>query len=173
MKNFERRSNALIEFIGNLLGKLSEWLVAIMMVLVVVEVFMRYVLNKPPLIADEFAGYLLVAVSYLGISYTFMEGGHVRITFLVDKLPPKVAKWLRVFSLIVSEIFVLVMCFACYHHLSFSIMINERSSTWLNFPLKYPQATLLIGFFVYALVLLGQIYKTVTMPPEKRITASE
>jgi TRAP-type C4-dicarboxylate transport system permease small subunit len=173
MKNLERINIGLTMFLGNFLGKLSGWMVAIMMVLVAFEVFMRYVLNKPPLIADEFAAYLLVAVSYLGIAYTFMEGGHVRITFLVSKVPPKVAKWLRLFTLIIGEIFVIVMCIACYQYLSFSIMINEKSATWLNFPLKYPQATLLIGFFVYALVLLAKIYNVMMMPAKNESAVSE
>lgn len=173
MKNFERIGIGLTMYLGDFLGKLSGWMVAIMMVLVAFEVFMRYVLNKPPLIADEFAAYLLVAISYLGIAYTFMEGGHVRITFLVDKIPPKVAKWLRLCTLIISEIFVIAMCIACYQYLSFSIMINERSASWLNFPLKYPQATLLIGFIAYALVLLGQIYKIMMIPAKNESAVSE
>ena len=36
-------------------GYLSGWLVPLMMILVAVEVFMRYVLHNPPMLADEFS----------------------------------------------------------------------------------------------------------------------
>ena len=153
--------------LGNSLGRLSGWAVALMMLLVIVEVFMRYIFNKPPLIADEFAAYLLVAASFLGIAYTHLVKGHVRITFLVNRVSPTAAKWFRVFTLILSEAFIIVMCVASYKYLAFSIMINERSPSWLNFPLKYPQATVLIGFFVFSLVMLGQLIKTITTDAEK------
>jgi TRAP-type C4-dicarboxylate transport system permease small subunit len=159
MKKLERTINV-TTVLGNTLGRLSGWLVALMMVLVFVEVFMRYIFNKPPLIADEFAGYLLVAVSFLGIAYTHLVKGHVRITFLVNRVPPHVTLWLRLITLLISEAFIIVMCYASYEYLAFSAMINERSPSWLNFPLKYPQATVLLGFLVFAVVMLGQIIQT-------------
>jgi TRAP-type C4-dicarboxylate transport system permease small subunit len=162
MKKLERMIHWTVQ-VGNILGQISGWMVAVMMFLIGYEVFMRYIFNNPPIIADEIAAYLVVAVSYLGIAYTFTQGGHVRITLLVSNVPPRVAKWLRVFTMMISEAFIIVMCVACYKYLSFSIMINERSASWLNFPFKYPQATLLIGFLAYALVLLGKIVKTIVM----------
>lgn len=159
MKKLERTINV-TTVLGNTLGRLSGWLVALMMVLVFVEVFMRYIFNKPPLIADEFAGYLLVAVSFLGIAYTHSVKGHVRITFLVNRVSPHMTLWLRLITLLIGEAFIIVMCYASYEYLAFSVMINERSPSWLNFPLKYPQATVLIGFLVFAVVMLGQIIQT-------------
>ncbi len=145
--------------LGNFLGWISGGMVAVMMALVGYEVLMRYVFDRPPILADELGAYLLVAVSYLGLAYTFMTGGHVRITFLVGKMKPQWAAWLRLSTLTVSWIFIFGMCIACYEYLDFSIMINEKSASWLNFPLKYPQATLLIGFIAYGLVVLCEILK--------------
>ena len=65
--------------IANLVGFLSAWLVPLMMMLVVVDVFMRYVMRHPLMIADEFSAYLLVALSFLGFAYTWRQGGHVRV----------------------------------------------------------------------------------------------
>lgn len=160
MKKLEQ-AISLTRLLGNVLGYLSGWLVAVMMLLVGVEVFMRYVFNKPPLVADEFAGYLLVAVSFLGIAYAFLVEGHVRITFVVDRVPAGVSRWMRLVTLVVLEVFIIVMCVSSYKYLSFSVMINERSPSWLHFPLKYPQATILIGFLVFALVAFGQIVKII------------
>lgn len=158
MKKLEQGIRCVV-FLGNLLGMVSGWMVAVMMALVGYEVFMRYIFNRPPILADELGAYLLVGISYVGLAYTYKTGGHVRITFLVSKLKPQLATWLRLCTMLIAEIFIVGMCVACYQYLSFSIMINEKSASWLNFPLKYPQATLLIGFVAYGLVVLSEILK--------------
>ena len=163
MKHIEK-AISLTERLGNLLGVISGWMVAIMMLLVGVEVFMRYIFNKPPLVADEFSAYLLVAISFFGISQAFLADSHVRITFVVDRISKTNARRVRLVTLILSEILIIVMCISSYHYLSFSFMINERSPSWVNFPLKYPQSTVLIGFSVFALVVLGQIAKALRKP---------
>jgi len=90
-----KKISAVIEKIDNFFGYVSGWLVPSMMVLVAVEVFMRYVLHNPAMVADEFSAYMLVGLSYLGLAYTWRKGGHVRITLLVSRLPAKAASWMR------------------------------------------------------------------------------
>ena len=63
-----KRIALLLEKIAYLGGYYSGWLVPLMMMLVVVEVFMRYVLHQPLMVADEFSAYMLVALSYLGMA---------------------------------------------------------------------------------------------------------
>ena len=75
-----------IEKIAYLGGYFSGWLVPLMMMLVVVDVFMRYVMHQPLMVADEFSAYMLVALSFLGLAYTWREKGHVRIEIFVNRL---------------------------------------------------------------------------------------
>ena len=42
--------------------------------LVVVDVFMRYVMHRPLMVADEISAYMLVALSFLGFAYTWRKG---------------------------------------------------------------------------------------------------
>ncbi len=95
-----KRAGRIIDSVSNVLGYFSGWLVALMMLLIFFEVFMRYVVNQPPMLADEFGAYMLIALSFLGAAYTWREKGHVRITSVVSRLPPKVASYLRVITLV-------------------------------------------------------------------------
>ena len=61
---FER----IIESISNVGGYFSGWLVPLMIVLVLYEVFMRYVVHQPPMVADEFSAYMLVAMLHMASS---------------------------------------------------------------------------------------------------------
>ena len=141
-------------------GYLSGWLVPIMMMLVVVDVFMRYVLHRPLMVSDEFSAYMLVALSFLGLAYTWRQGGHVRIEIVVTRLSPRVYNWVRLIGLILTFIFMIELDRAAYKMIMYALKIHLRSSTWLMFPLFWPQLTVFIGFVLLTLLLVIDIIRT-------------
>ena len=149
-----------IEKIAYFGGYLSGWLVPIMMMLVVVDVFMRYVMHQPLMVSDEFSAYMLVALSFLGLAYTWRQGGHVRIEILVSRFPPELYAWVRLFGLILTFIFMMEMDRAAYKMITYALKINLRSSTWLMFPLFWPQLTVFIGFVMLTLLIVIDIIRT-------------
>ena len=150
-----------IESIANIGGYFSGWLVPLMMLLVMFEVFMRYVVHRPPLVADEFSSYMLVALSFLGLAYTFRERGHVRITALVSRLPPRVSNWTRLVSLGLAFVFSIVLVQTTYAYMLFSFKIHMSSVTRFRIPLQGPQVTLLVGFIMLSLLLIVEIAKAI------------
>ena len=153
------RFNQILDKIADICGHIGAALVPIMVVLVAVEVFMRYVLKNPPMVADEFSAYMLVALSYLGLAYTWKRGGHVRITLLVSRLPVKLAGWLRLVVLIIIMIFMITLSYLSFGMVVYAHEINLRSDTWLTFPLIWPQLTVFIGFLMLTLILPADIVK--------------
>ena len=156
-----RRLVRVIENVTNIGGYFSGWLVPLMMALVLVEVFMRYVLNQPPMVADEFSAYLLVALTFLGAAYTWKERGHVRITALISRLPQRVSSWVRLIALILSLVFAIMLAQAGYHFTAFSFRFNISSATWLHTPQHAPRLTILIGFILLALMLIVETAKAI------------
>ena len=156
-----RRLVRVIENVTNIGGYFSGWLVPLMMLLVLVEVFMRYVLNQPLMVADEFSAYLLVALTFLGAAYTWKERGHVRIVVLISRLPQKVSSWVRLTALILSLVFTIMLVQAGYHFTAFSFRFNISSATWLHTPQHAPRITLLIGFILLALMLIVETAKAI------------
>jgi len=156
-----RRIGYIIDRIADLVGYFSGWLVPLMMILIAVEVFMRYVLHQPLMVADEFSAYMLVALSYLGLAYTWRQGGHVRISILVSRFPSRVSSWVRLISLIMVLIFLIGLDQAGYKMIMYALKINLRSSTWLTIPLFWPQLTVFIGFILLTLLLVAEIARTI------------
>ena len=156
-----KRAGEIIAKLADLAGYVSGWMVPIMVALVAVEVFTRYVLHDPTMIADEFSAYLLVALSYLGLAYTWRKGGHVRITILVSRLPARAAGWIRLMVLIMIFIFMIGLTHAGFKMVVYAHQINLRSDTWLIFPLFWPQLTVFIGFLSLALTLPLEIAKVI------------
>jgi TRAP-type C4-dicarboxylate transport system permease small subunit len=156
-----RRIDYIIDRIADLVGYFSGWLVPLMMILIAVEVFMRYVLHQPLVVADEFSAYMLVALSYLGLAYTWRQGGHVRISILVSRFPSRVSSWVRLIALIMVLIFLIGLDQAGYKMIMYALKINLRSSTWLTIPLFWPQLTVFIGFILLTLLLVAEIARTI------------
>jgi TRAP-type C4-dicarboxylate transport system permease small subunit len=60
-----------------------------MMCLTSADALSRYLLKRPIIGAYEITEkYLMVAAIFLGLSYAFRGGVFIRVTFLVDRLPP-------------------------------------------------------------------------------------
>ena len=129
------------------------------MLLTLLEVIMRYVFHHPLMVADEFGAYMVVFVGYVALAQTWREKGHVRITALVGILPPKVASWVRLVALLIAFVTVIMICKGSYSFLVDSFELHQRSASWLNTPLQGPHMTILIGFSLLALLLIGEIAK--------------
>ncbi len=156
-----RRLGRTVDRISNVAGYFSGWLVLVMMLLVGFEVFTRYVLQQPLRIADELSAYMLVTLSYLGAAYTWKERGHVRVTFVVNRLPPRVASWLRLVTLVFAFLFLVGLCQASYGFLTLSFKLHMVSASWLRVPLQWPQITVPVGFAILALLLILEIARTI------------
>ena len=128
-------------------------------VLTMVEVVSRYVLQNPLILSDELGGYAMVAVSFLGLAYCAQEKGHIRITFIVERLSPRATGYIRIASLVLGLAFIAVAAWVSWKFLGDSFTRDMRSNSMLRTPLKWPQVAMPIGFTLFALVLLGQLVK--------------
>lgn len=157
-----RRVVRVMDAISDVTGHLMGWLIFVLMALILVEVFTRYVLPSAPLaVADEMGGYALVAVTYLGLGYTWKEGGHVRVEFLVNALPQGAQKYLRLITLVLATILSAVMIVASYQLINLTILFGNRSGSWLRVPLQWPQMSLVVGSILLFLQQLAELVKTV------------
>jgi TRAP-type C4-dicarboxylate transport system permease small subunit len=129
--------------------------------LTMVEVVSRYALHNPLILSDEFGGYALVAISFLGLAYCAQEKGHIRITFIVERMSPLNAGRVRVVTLALAFVFVAVAAWVSWQFLGDSFTRNMRSNSLLSVPLKWPQMVMPVGFTLFALVVLAQLIKAV------------
>jgi len=89
-----------------LMRGLEDWailLLVAMTALVVVGVFFRYALGAALSFYDEFAGYLLVWVTFYGAVIASHKGKHIGFETLVENLPRRAQRVVE----IVAELFVL------------------------------------------------------------------
>src|SRR5680860_267734 len=84
---FSRRLSGVANALSTVGAVLAAAVFLGMSLLVVTEVVLRNAVGGSTLIASEYSGYALAAMTYLSLAFTFREGAHIRITFLQDRLP--------------------------------------------------------------------------------------
>ena len=152
----------LIERVSVLLGgHFMGWLLMVLMFMILVEVLTRYILQSPLSIAEEYGGYMLVAITFLGLGYTWKERGHVRVEWVINALSLKVQSWLRLITLIMATAFALIMIKASYDLVSYSYLFGTRSGSWLRTPLIWPQIVLIIGAVLLFIQLIAELIRAV------------
>ncbi|HRK23712.1 MAG TPA: TRAP transporter small permease [Beijerinckiaceae bacterium] len=82
---------------------------ALMVVLVVGNVFFRYVLNASLIWAEELSQYLMVWMVFLGAGLAFRQGRHVAVEMLQDALPGPTGRMLRWVVLVISAVFLALL----------------------------------------------------------------
>ncbi|HGO5815781.1 TPA: TRAP transporter small permease [Mannheimia haemolytica] len=98
---------ALAQLVGKLLELLVVVILSAMSILVFVNVVLRYGFNSSISVTEEVSRYMFVWLAFLGAVLAFSENQHVRVTMLTDKLSPIARNLLS----IVTD---LAMLFCCY-----------------------------------------------------------
>lgn len=157
-----KRAFRVIEpFITFVSGPVQGWILFLMMLLVLVDVTTRYVLQNPLSVAEEYGAYMLVAITCMGLAFTWKEGSHVRVELLINRLSPSVRQWVRVITMFIALIFTIFMVIASYQMVSFSFMFGTRSGSWIRTPIAWPQITLIIGSVFLFFQLIIEIVRAV------------
>ena len=78
-----------IDGISTWVGKLAAWLIIVLMTVVCVEVFKRYILNAPTAWIFDGENMLYGTLFMLAGAYTLAQNGHVRGDFLYSSMRPR------------------------------------------------------------------------------------
>ena len=77
------------DHISSWVGKAFSWLIVVLMLLVVAEVFKRYALNAPTAWVFDASNMLYGTLFMMGGAYTLAQDGHVRGDFLYGNFKPR------------------------------------------------------------------------------------
>lgn len=72
-----------------ILSRISALLLTIMSILIIYQVFTRYVLNNPADFTEEIIRYMLIWTGFIGAAYAFLTREHMALTLLADRVSPE------------------------------------------------------------------------------------
>ena len=145
MQKFQHKLNRVLEVF-------LVFLMTILVLDVLWQVFSRYLLSSPSSFTDELAGYLLIWVGVLGAAYVAGRKEHLAIDILIQRSPP--ARQRKLLYLIHSLIFLFALSVMVIGgvYLMYTRFVLQVKSAALQLPLGYvyivlPISGLLIMFY--------------------------
>ena len=144
---------------------LEEWigavLLAVMLVMLFVQVILRYVLHASVAWISEYALYMFMYFVFLACSGAFLRNDHIQIIALIQKLPTKAQDAANLFLYSVNLIFVIVIAYFSMTRVLDQIAMKTVSITM--FPLWIMSASLLVGMAASAIRCIMNIYCIITV----------
>lgn len=156
--------------VADLLERITEWIMALMLAIMVGLVFgnvvLRYVFNSGIVAAEEIARLMFVWLVFLGATVALRHQRHLGLEIVQSRLPAKVRR-------ICAAIAHLMMLYALWLFVQGSwiqLLIGmDTFSTVLRFPMAFYAAA---GFFpaiAMALIVLANLLRIVTNQPGARV----
>ena len=119
-------------------GKAAAWLIILLMTVVCVEVFKRYIMNMPTAWIFDADNMMYGTLFMLCGAYTLAQNAHVRGDFLYSSMRPRMQASLDIVLYIVFFLpGVAALIYAGYDYASLSWHINEHSNVTAEGPPVY------------------------------------
>ncbi|PIC80004.1 C4-dicarboxylate ABC transporter permease [Sporosarcina sp. P18a] len=154
--------------------KMEEWLLIISTLFIVVLVFLqvlaRYVFNISVGWSAELARYLLIWITWISMSYTIRKNDHIKITFLVDRLPVNVQKIVQVIVILLWSVFAFVMAIVGTQVVQTIKLMGQKTST-LDLPMWVVYLIIPIGGVLMLIRLVQRLY--FIFKPEKIVVSGD
>lgn len=103
---FDQCLNSLNNIVSKISAYLCSILLSAMVTIVLLQVYFRYIQQDPLSWAEEVARYVMVWMAFLGSYIALINGQHVGIETLSEKVPPKFAVWIHLTVKLVILFFV-------------------------------------------------------------------
>ena len=139
----------------------SEWVLIAMTLAIAAEVVCRSFLGFSLLVVEELAGYLLVALVFLGMGIATHENALFRVEFVIKALPAVITEILLVIYRLLCLGFTLILLLQMYRLVVDSYGRGVSAATTLATPLYLPQLVMVVGAATLALILVAQIVQSV------------
>ena len=105
----------------------------------------------------EYSGYCMAAASFFALAYTFVEGGHIRITLFLEKVSSTKKKFLEIWCLTISSLFSGYMAFYFSKMLFISYKFQERSEGADEILIWIPQISVSLGSLIFFIAVFHQL----------------
>ncbi len=138
-----------------LLGELeiiiSGLLFGVIIVVMFLQIFSRYLLKNPLIWPEELSIMLMVWMVYIGASYTLKKNRHLTLNFIMDKVSPKISNWIY----IGIDLLILVFLFyAVWGAWLLQPLMSRNTTVALRIPTNYYSMALIAGAILMILYLI-------------------
>lgn len=165
----------LIDSVSRRLNKLAGALAALLILYmtghILLEIGLRF-FSMSTFVLDEFIGYAVATMTFLGLGYSLERSALIRVTLLTERLSQR---WQIRLELLASVLTLAVFGFFAWYWGLNVIRSYERhtvSQTMAETPLWIPEGLVLIGLVVLCLTLLAHSLRLLTGAPVTELASN-
>ena len=105
----------------------------------------------------EYSGYCMASATFFALAYTFVEGGHIRITLFLEKVSITKKNILELWCLIVATYFSGYLAYYFVKMLIVSYKFQERSEGADEILIWIPQTSVALGSVIFFTCVFHQL----------------
>jgi len=155
-----------IESVIDLFGKVASWLTLSIVLLIVINVILRYSMSLGSVWAQELEWHLLAAMILFGISFSLLRGDNVRVDLFYANYTPQKKYIVDLVSAILTIIIAVFFVKLSINYVGQSFSIGEKSPDPGGIPMRWLVKSLIpIGFSLLALQGFAEMLRVIMNHP--------
>ncbi len=169
-----------LNLLDNAIGLINEFIasfgIAAGVLLAFGNVIARFVFHQGIDWAFELTNYLFIWSAFFGASYCFRKECHIRVTLLLDILPPKLAKFSSLLAHLITFAYLLAVSYYGYLFIfdpDFGLKASGEISIDLNIPMWIPYLALPVAFLTSAYRVFEKTIELIKTPAEEVTAKTE
>ena len=153
LENLNKNLNKLYKFSGYIAATFLILVAVFIIIGILSRIFGFYIRGLA-----EYSGYCMASASFFALAYTFVEGGHIRITLFLEKLSGVKKKIVEIWCLTISSFFSGYLSFYFIKMLIISYKFQERSEGADEILIWIPQTSVAIGSTIFFISVFHQFF---------------
>ena len=156
LKSLDRNLNRIYRISGYIAATFLIFVAVFILIGIASRIFSFYIRGLA-----EYSGYCMASASFFALAYTFVEGGHIRITLFFEKLSGFKKKIVEIWCLSVASFFSGYLAFYFIKMLIISYKFQERSEGADEILIWIPQTSVSIGSTVFFISVFHHLILTI------------
>ena len=160
---FLKRTAKIIDQINEWIGRKISWLTSVLVLIICVDVIMRYFFNMSSAGVFELEWHIFAVIFLLGSAYTLKHDKHVRVDVFYGRFTEKQKAWVNLTgSLLFLLPFCVVLINASFRFVENSYRFHESSPDPGGLPARFiVKSAITTGFILLLIQSISLIFKAV------------
>ncbi len=149
----------IVDTINKWIGKTCCWLMIPLVCITALEVFMRYVVQRPTIWAWDANIQIFAAIIFLGGGYALLEKGHVTVDVLTINMNPRKRAFLNILTSVFFFLGMGTLMLGGWEMFLMSVKVKETMPTIWAPPYYWMKLLVPIGCFFLILQGFSELFK--------------
>ncbi len=148
----------------NRIGQVISWLAAVLIVVIILQVVLRYVFGRGLVVLEEVQWHLYAVGIMFGFSYALVHDSHIRLDLLHDRFPRRRKEKMEIFGILILLMpMIIVILIHSWPFLYDAWRIGESSDAPMGLCCRwFIKAFLPAGFIMLGLAAVSRLVRAIS-----------